>query len=86
MSSSTSGSSTSKHVRNTSSPFGSGTPFLDESCTSTPPGVQVAVALGQFAAQQEFNKSLLRLTSILQKCIQGTDSSWLSNCFCLIPL
>ncbi|KAF8525934.1 inositol hexakisphosphate-domain-containing protein [Hysterangium stoloniferum] len=43
---------------------------LDASRTSTPPGVQAVVAMGQFSANQEFSKSLLRLTSILQQCLQ----------------
>lgn len=33
-----------------------------------PPGVQAAVALGQVGVQQEFSKSLLKLTYILQQC------------------
>ncbi|KAF8577784.1 hypothetical protein K439DRAFT_1417887 [Ramaria rubella] len=70
---STPGTSTNKYFHN--GPSLRGVSLLEENRASTPPGVQVAVALGQFSAQQEFTKSLLRLTSILQQCLHGTHSN-----------
>ncbi|KIJ51469.1 hypothetical protein M422DRAFT_157971 [Sphaerobolus stellatus SS14] len=53
------------------SPFGSAPSPFEEGGTATVP----AVAFGQFGATHEYSKSLLRLTSILQRCLQKDYTS-----------
>ncbi|GJJ08366.1 hypothetical protein Clacol_002580 [Clathrus columnatus] len=54
---------------------------MDDTRCSTPPGVQAAMTIGNINANQDFSKSLLRLTSILQYCLRkgrsNTATEWL---------